>query len=232
MAKVKAEELAYAQAAEREMAVHLPSIEDQTLARVPSVSSDEPDRDEKFVVIDEVRATPNEEHSLPRNESTAIKTSEPYRPPPPLDGHTQTGQESEWCFQVPQQPNRDPATGGSEQNVAAPPASHASDIQLFLRQQQEAIMALTLPQPDVPIFKGDPIEYCDFIRAFESLIESKTSSPSTRLYYLLQYTSSQVQDLVRSCLAMKKIKATEKPEPYWLNGTASRTKLHRRMLTA
>ena len=64
-------------------------------------------------------------------------------------------------------------------------------------------MALTLPQPDVPVFTGDPVEYCDFIRAFENLIERKTSSPSTWFYYLLQYTSGQVQDLVRSCLAMQ-----------------------------
>ena len=39
-------------------------------------------------------------------------------------------------------------------------------------------------------------------RLEQALIERKTSSPSTRLYYLLQYTSSQVQDLVQSCLAM------------------------------
>ena len=66
-----------------------------------------------------------------------------------------------------------------------------------------AIMALTLPQPDVPVFTGDPVEYCDFNRVFENLIERKTSSPSTRLYYLLQYTSGQVQDLVRSCQALQ-----------------------------
>ena len=72
----------------------------------------------------------------------------------------------------------------------------------ILQQQQQAIMALTLPQPDVPIFKGDPIEYCDFMRAFENLIERRTQSESQRLFYLLQYTSGQVQDLVRSCLVM------------------------------
>ena len=76
------------------------------------------------------------------------------------------------------------------------------DIQLLLHQQQEAIMALTLPQPEVPVFSGDPIGYCEFVRAFENLVERKMSSPSTRLYYLLQYTSGSVQDLVRSCLTM------------------------------
>ena len=67
-----------------------------------------------------------------------------------------------------------------------------SDIQPLLRQQQEAIVGLTLPQLDVPVFTGDSVEYCDF----ENLIEKKTRSTSTRLYYLLQYTSGQVQDLV------------------------------------
>ena len=64
-------------------------------------------------------------------------------------------------------------------------------------------MALMLPQPNVPAFTGHPVENCDFIRAFKNLIERKTSSPSTRLYYLTQYTSGQVQDLVQSCLAMQ-----------------------------
>ena len=87
------------------------------------------------------------------------------------------------------------------QTMLVPPVN--GGMHLLLRQQQEAIMALTLPQPDVPVFTGNPVKYCDFIRAFENLIERKTSSPSTRLYYLLQYTSGQVQDLVRSCLAMQ-----------------------------
>jgi hypothetical protein len=73
----------------------------------------------------------------------------------------------------------------------------------LLNQQQENVMALTLPQPDLPVFDGDPTNYCDFIRAFENLIERKTKSWSSRLYYLVQYTSSQVQELMCSCLSMR-----------------------------
>ena len=61
----------------------------------------------------------------------------------------------------------------------------------------------TLPQPDLPIFDGDPTRYCDFIRAFQNLIERKTKSPSERLYYLVQYTSGQVNELMSSCLSMQ-----------------------------
>ena len=43
------------------------------------------------------------------------------------------------------------------------------------------------------------MEYGPFIRAFESIIESKTSSSSERLYYLEQFTSGDVRELMLSC---------------------------------
>jgi hypothetical protein len=76
-------------------------------------------------------------------------------------------------------------------------------FQQLLENQQQNILALTLPQPDVPVFDGDPTRYCDFVRAFENLIERKTNSPSARLYYLVQYTSGQVKELMSSCLSMQ-----------------------------
>lgn len=45
-------------------------------------------------------------------------------------------------------------------------------------------------------------EYWTFSRAFENLIDKKTTSESARLYYLVQYTSGEVQELVKSCLSM------------------------------
>ena len=75
-------------------------------------------------------------------------------------------------------------------------------LEQMMIEQQHYTAALSLPQPEVPIFKGQPIEYCSFIRAFENLIESKTDSSSARLYYLVQYTAGDVQELMRSCLAM------------------------------
>ena len=69
-------------------------------------------------------------------------------------------------------------------------------------QQQLHTLALTLPQPEVPTFAGDPIEYCNFIGTFESMIEEKTASHSARMYFLVQYTSGDVRELMRSCIAM------------------------------
>ena len=76
-------------------------------------------------------------------------------------------------------------------------------LQQLIVQQQQGVMALTLPQPSMQVFSGNPIDYCDFIRSFEHLIESKTSSPSARLYYLIQHTSGPAQELMKSCLSMR-----------------------------
>lgn len=76
-------------------------------------------------------------------------------------------------------------------------------MQQLVQQQQQGVMSLTLPQPDMQVFSGDPIDYCDFVRSFENLVERKTPSPSSRLYYLVQYTSGPVKELMKSCLSMR-----------------------------
>lgn len=50
---------------------------------------------------------------------------------------------------------------------------------------------------------GNPIEYWTFIRAFENLIKSKTSSQNACLHYLVQYTTGEVREIVESCLTLK-----------------------------
>ena len=198
MAKAEAEELAYAQAEEREIAANNPPPRDEPPATIY------PDQ----APLNEVK----EEAKLDEATLSHIKfedfpeQSAPVIPKVPLitkseEPASQLNPDApEWRKKGSLQPTHD------QQQNSLPPATPASppkgDIQLLLHQQQEAIMALTLPQPEVPVFTGDPIEYCEFVRAFENLVERKTSSPSTRLYYLLQYTSGPVQDLVRSCLTM------------------------------
>ena len=69
-------------------------------------------------------------------------------------------------------------------------------------QQEQNSLALTLPIPTVPTFNGDPLQYTAFVRAFDALIETKTNNDSSRIYYLVQFTSGEVQDLMKSCLVM------------------------------
>ena len=78
--------------------------------------------------------------------------------------------------------------------------------QTTLQPQQNRIVELfavnqnktKLPQPCFPIFYGNPVDYRSFIRAFESLIESRTCSSTERLYYLEQYTTRNVKELKKS----------------------------------
>ena len=82
------------------------------------------------------------------------------------------------------------------------PMAYMQHMESLLAQQQQHTLTLMLPQPELPVFGGDPIEYCSFIKAFESIIESRTQISSSRLYYLVQYTSGDVNELMRSCLTM------------------------------
>ena len=52
----------------------------------------------------------------------------------------------------------------------------------------------------MPTFSGEPIRYCQFINAFESIIENKEPDSRQYLYYLSQYTRGMAEDLVCSCL--------------------------------
>ena len=63
--------------------------------------------------------------------------------------------------------------------------------------------ASLLPDLTIPIFKGDPLEYKSFIRSIEHGVEGRTSDNRDRLQFLLQYTSGQPHELVKSCIHME-----------------------------
>ena len=75
-------------------------------------------------------------------------------------------------------------------------------IEELVAQQQRSALTLTLPKPEVTVFSGDSIEYNKFVKAFETLIEARADSDSARLYYLVQYSSGAVQELMQSCSLM------------------------------
>lgn len=66
------------------------------------------------------------------------------------------------------------------------------NILMLAMQQQKSY----LPQARIPIFHGDPMEYGPFVKAFKNITESKTLRSSERLYYLEQFTSRDVKELV------------------------------------
>lgn len=59
-----------------------------------------------------------------------------------------------------------------------------------------------LPPLAIPVFSGDPLKYRCFIREFKHFVEGKTTCNAERLRYMLQLTSGDPRELVRSCLHM------------------------------
>ena len=215
MAKAEIEELVYEHADRETSAKLLPEGEENKksvsfLQPLATLYEDGSTEDESAAVEakPDVHEPIKTGHQYSDQLATDREFSQPRRLPGPVEDSRMASRRlplnpeaPEWQNKTPQYSPFNAVAKSTPQTMLVPPVN--GDMHLLLRQQQEAIMALTLPKPDVPVFTGDPVEYCDFIRAFENLIERKTSSPSTRLYYLLQYTSGQVQDLVRSCLAMQ-----------------------------
>ncbi|KAL3975057.1 hypothetical protein ACER0C_023683 [Sarotherodon galilaeus] len=85
-----------------------------------------------------------------------------------------------------------------------------SDDLLSVMQKQNAITELLvkqqqlaqLPTKDIPVFKGDALQYKAFMRAFEHAVEQKTDNDQDKLYFLEQFTAGEPQELIRSCVHM------------------------------
>lgn len=74
-----------------------------------------------------------------------------------------------------------------------------TDITELLAKNQQLFR---LPQRDVPVFHGDPLEYRSFMRAFIHAIDERADSSADKLYFLEQFTRGEPQDLVKSCQHM------------------------------
>ena len=73
-------------------------------------------------------------------------------------------------------------------------------IQRMVSLQHQLVTAMTLPQPEVPKFKGNPMDYKTFIVAFDAHVQSKVISSADRLYYLDQHLIGEPKELISGCL--------------------------------
>ena len=73
-------------------------------------------------------------------------------------------------------------------------------IQRMVSSQHQLATAITLPQPEIPKFKGDPMDYKTFIMAFDARVQSKVISSADRLYYLDQHLIGEPKELIGGCL--------------------------------
>ena len=88
-----------------------------------------------------------------------------------------------------------------------------SEQQWYMLQQRnnEAMVAanfqlaaaMSLPKVEVSRFKGDPMEYKSFVKAFDARIESKIANSADRLYYLNQHLVGEPKELIGGCLYLE-----------------------------
>ena len=110
-----------------------------------------------------------------------------------------------------------PSQSSSDSDEQSGPSDQAFQIlqqqnrvmEEFVNQQQKN----TLPRRQVPIFDGNPLSFCTFMRAFETVIEGNDQSDSDgRLYYLQQHTSGRAREIVRSCMYLNPDEGYSKAE--------------------
>ena len=175
---------------------------------MPQQSSQQSDLPSSRPVEFEARVTNQHRDTVPKASSSPdIK---PHTAVDLFDHQALNPNAPEWRAATPQRNERSYCQSQSDrfrdesfQALMATQDRQNSVLQQLVEQQQQSVMALTLPQPSMQIFNGDPLNYCDFVRAFEHLVESKAASSGARLYYLVQYTSGSVEELMRSCLSMQ-----------------------------
>ena len=69
-------------------------------------------------------------------------------------------------------------------------------------QLQQIRQGFALPKHELSKFDGNPLEFWNFIRTFESNIERNASDESEKLTFLLQYCSGAARNAIKSCVSM------------------------------
>ena len=70
------------------------------------------------------------------------------------------------------------------------------------RAYEPIIIQDLAPSLEPPVFDGNPMNYLNFVDAFDSLIAYIVPDPKRRLYFLIQYTKGPAHALVQGCQYM------------------------------
>jgi hypothetical protein len=73
------------------------------------------------------------------------------------------------------------------------------DTSQFIAQ---ALARVDLPRVELAYFDGDPIFYHQFIRQFETQVESRVNDPGQRLSFLIHYTKGRAKRAIEGCVVL------------------------------
>jgi len=111
-------------------------------------------------------------------------------------------------------PNRSEASLTRSWNEVPSPEARFQQFpgqqQQMIQLQQQAFQSVAstirqgfaLPKPELSKFDGNPLEFWNFIRSFESNIEKNASDESEKLSFLLQYCTGTARNAIKSCVSM------------------------------
>lgn len=145
---------------------------------------------------------------VPSSDLTAEHTQPPLNIPAPI-----ATTKPRWPHPQQTADTRPKETARASQTQLSNQRNESNILQVLNKQNEITEMLVKqnqlsqLPVKEITVFKGDPLTFKSFIRAFEQTIEIKTDDESEKLYYLLQYTAGEPQELVRSCEHMPHRKA-------------------------
>jgi len=81
-------------------------------------------------------------------------------------------------------------------------SSAVSESSTILQQQKQLLDLLAAPKLEIPVFDGSPLQYYQFIRAFQDNVERFVPEHSSRLARLLQYCTGPAKTLIQCCAMM------------------------------
>ena len=73
----------------------------------------------------------------------------------------------------------------------------------LLTNLANAFNATRLPVPEPPIFYGNPLQYTDWVCAFDTLIDSKGIPVTDKIHYLSKYLGGQAKECVKGYMTLR-----------------------------
>jgi hypothetical protein len=125
------------------------------------------------------------------------------------------------------QPN--PPHPPADNNVTHPSTEEYNVVQAQLQVISKLLEAQNqnrLPLPEPGTFTGDPLQFPIWLRAFETLVESRALNPAKRLHFLGKYVSGEVKELIKGFMLywMAKMRI-RRPGECCLNGSVIHSRL-------
>ena len=90
------------------------------------------------------------------------------------------------------------STSPRRSSVSSDTGRSASDVGLD-RLAEALQRGFSIPQPELPVFDGNPLEFTKFFHCFETVIESKVVDDKTRLMYLIQQCRGEAKEAIDMC---------------------------------